>query len=229
MAKFEPIYFDPKLAHVLGFRHGPRAANPPAGNVWDYWRMLSPKAPTIAARTVKTYFPDLVPAALRCSQLPRSAQTLGLLWPDLVPLIKLDRRLGFEFEDLEKWAPMDAYPDAYFKTPQWAHELQPNLVDECGRNFSNAAYGLSKVVGPGNVGVLCTHVPYADAGARKARIDLGMFHENEGWLPGDGFGSGAFVHLAYKEYVPHWTDEVPRMGDGYELASCDYYPVPPEE
>lgn len=216
------IVFDPNLAHVLGFRHGPRAANPPPYNLWDYWRMLSPEAPVIAARTVKTYFPGLVPAALRCSQIPRSPATLGFLWPDLVPKIQLERRLGFEFEDLAMWAPMDAHADAYFKTPQWGHELQPGLVDQCGENFFFAARDLAEDVGEGHVGVMCSHVPYADAGARYARRLLKLGADIDYWLPGDGFGSGAFVHLGF-ELNPD------RELKPTKLVLCDYYPVPPEE
>ena len=213
MAKFEPIHFDPNLIHVLGFRHGPRAARPPAGNVWDYFRMLSPEAPAIARRTIAAYFPDLVPVALRCSQIPRSAQTLGLLWPDLVSQIKLDRRLAFEFEDLPKWAPIDEYPNAYDMTPQEQHSIQPDLVDQCGLHFVGATRVLVEVVGVGRVGVMCSHVPYADAGARLARQRLGI-HENDGWLPGRGFESGAFVHFSFT------ADST--------LVGCEYYPVPTE-
>lgn len=224
MAKLKLIHFNPNLAHVLGFRHGPRAANPPAGNVWDYWRMVSPKAPEIAERTVKTYFPDLVPAALRCSQIPRSAQTLGLLWPNLVPKVKLDRRLAFEFENLKQWAPIDAYSNAYDMTPQEQHSIQPDLVDQCGINFFEAATSLAHAVGIGRVGAMCSHVPYADAGARHARKILGIT-EGDGWLPGNGFGSGAFVHLAFKSLEPHPSDEFDLRHRHY-LVSCDYYPVP---
>jgi hypothetical protein len=208
------IEFNSKLAHVLGFRHGPRAANPPAGNVWDYWRLVSPKAPAIAERTVKTYFPNLVPAALRCSQIPRSSQTLGLLWPDLVSQIVLDRRLGFEFEDLGNWAPIDAYPNAYDMTPQQQHAIQPELVDACGEGFFAATRDLAVRVGVGRVGALCSHVPYADAGARRARRELGITAD-DGWLPGSGFGSGAFLHLGFDLRAAR-------------LMHCDYYPVPPE-
>src|SRR3989338_2511676 len=88
--KMAAIKFEPNLAHVLGFRHGPRAANPPAHNVWDYWRLVDTvKGQEIARRTVATYFPNLIPAVLCCSQLPRSSQTLGFLWPDLVTAIEL--------------------------------------------------------------------------------------------------------------------------------------------
>lgn len=205
------ITFKPTLEHVLGFRHGPRAAEPPPGNVWDYWQGLSPQAPRIARKTIATYFPGLRPSALRCSQIPRSSQTLGFLWPELVPSIELDRRLGLEFEDVPLWAPTDAYPKAYKMTPQAMHAIQPELVDQCGRNFFEAAIDLAAKVGVGRVGVMCSHVPYADAGARYARKLLGI-SKDDGWLPGKGFGSGAFVHLAFK-------------ADG-ELVSCDYHPAP---
>jgi len=204
------IKFNPALQHVLGFRHGPRAANPPPGNVWDYWRLLSQEAPEIARKTVATYFPGLSPKALRCSQLPRSSMTLGFLWPELVSSIELDRRLGFEFENLSQWAPLDAHADAYSMTPQAQHAVQPELVDQCGLNFFDAAKDLAAVVGVGRVGAMCSHVPYADAGARQARKLLGI-SDGDGWLPGSGFGSGAFVHLAFKDGT---------------LASCDYYPAP---
>ena len=205
------ITFKPTLQHVLGFRHGPRAANPPPGNVWDYWRLLSPQAPEIARLTVETNFPRLRPSALRCSQLPRSSMTLGLLWPELVSEIELDERLGFAFKDLKTWAPIDAYPNAYDMTPQAQHAIQPELVDQCGLGFFEAAKDLAAKVGVGRAGAMCSHVPYADAGARHARKLLGI-REGDGWLPGNGFGSGAFVHLAFK-------------ADGM-LASCDYYPAP---
>ena len=160
------IVFDPKLAHVLGFRHGSRDQLPPAGNAWDYYRMLGPQAPEVARRTVATYFPGLVPAAQRCSQIPRSPETLRLLWPDLVSEIRLDRRLGIEFEDVPQWAPCDANPKAYEMTPQQMHALQPELVDQCGHNFLAAADDLAEVVGIGQVGVMCSHMPIADCGAR---------------------------------------------------------------
>ena len=208
------IVFASNLAHVLGFRHGPRAARPPAGNVWDYWQMVHPeKGPADARRVVKTYFLDLVPYALRCSQIPRSAQSLGLLWPILVPQIKLDRRLAFEFEDLHIWAPSDQYPNAYDMTPQEMHAIQPGLVDECGQKFMSVARDLAELTGIGHVATMCSHVPYADAGARAARLELGIT-ENGGWLPGSGFGSGAFVHLVFTV--------------AGKLAHCEYYPVPTE-
>ena len=71
--------------------------------------------------------------------------------------------------------------------------------------------GFVSHLGLGKVGVMCSHMPIADAGARLARLELGIT-ENDGWLPGSGFGSGAFVHLAF-----NW---------GGSIASCDYYPVP---
>src|SRR3989344_8054094 len=210
----KPISFDPKLSHVLGFRHGPRAARPPAGNVWDYHQMLSTKAPEIARLTKAVFFPDIVPVELRCSQIPRSAQTLGLLWPELIPQIKLDRRLGIEFEDIPLWKACDDMPNPYDATPQEQHAVCPDLVDQCGRNFLEVARILAGFVshlGLGKVGVMCSHMPIADAGARLARLERGIT-ETDGWLPGSGFGSGAFVHLAF-----NW---------GGSIASCDYYPVP---
>ena len=206
------IEFKKGLAHVLGFRHGSRAQVPPPGNAWDYFMMLGEKVPEDARRIVRTYFPELVPAALRVSQIPRSAQTLFMLWPELVPQIRLDRRLGIEFEDVPQWAPCDAVSDAYNMTPQQMHELQPDLVDQCGQNFMAVADDLAKVVGAGKVGAMVSHMPIADCGARFARKRLGIT-EDDGWLPGKGFGSGAFVHLAY---------------DSGQLVSCDYYPVPAE-
>ena len=212
------IKFDPKLSHVLGFRHGPRAARPPAGNVWDYHQMLSTKAPEIARLTKAVFFPDIVPVELRCSQIPRSAQTLGLLWPELIPQIKLDRRLGIEFEDIPLWSAIDGYPNAYDMTPQDQHSLCPYLVDKCGRNFLEAARVLAGFVGHvglGHVGVMCSHMPIADCGARFARLALGIT-ENDGWLPGTGFGSGAFVHLGF---VQHYCESF------FDLVSCEYYPA----
>lgn len=211
--KVGKIEFDPKLAHVLGFRHGPRAARPPAGNVWDYFRGLAPEAREIAQRTVDAYFPDLRPVALRCSQLPRSSQTLEYLWPDLVPQIKLDRRLGFQFEALKMWARIDKYANAYDMTPQEQHAIIPDLVDQCGGEFLLAAYELAAIIDRGQVAAMCSHVPYADAGARLARMKLGIF-ENDGWLPGSGFGSGAFVHLSFNHAL--------------QIVHCEYYPVPAE-
>jgi hypothetical protein len=207
----KPISFDPNLAHSLVFRHGPRAAVPPAGNVWDYYMGLSPKAPEIAKRTIATYFPDLVPSALRCSQIPRSAQTLGLLWPELIPQIKLDRRLGIEFEEIGQWAPIDAYANAYDMLPQRQFEIQSDLVTKSGQGLFDAASDLAQAVGVGNVGAICSHMPFADMCARLARLSLGITR-NGGWLLDNGFGSGAFVHLAFEA--------------SRKLLSCEYYPVP---
>lgn len=215
------IVFDPKLSHVLGFRHGPRNKIPPVGSVWDYYMMLSGKAAEIAQRTVSTYFPDLVPAALRCSQIPRSAQTLGLLWPDLVPQIKLDRRLGIEFEDVGQWAAIDQFDNAYDMTPQRQYELCPALIDKCGHNFLATARDLVATMGIGKVGAMCSHMPIADCGARFARLSLGIT-EGDGWLPGSGFGSGAFVHLTFG------LKFAGELGPEYVLTGCTYYPVPPK-
>jgi len=217
MAKFEPIRFDPSLAHVLCFRHGPRAAPPPAGNSWDYWRMLSqPDAPAIAKRTVGTYFPDLVPAALRCSQIPRSAQTLGLLWPDLVSDIRLDRRLGIEFEDVPQWRTIDARADAYNMSAYEQYEMLPALIDLHGIESFNAGTDLATEVEAGRVGVMCSHVPIADAFARYVRKVL-TFTENDCWLPVHRFEPGAFVHVGY------------RMLDfKYRPVFCEYHQVPTE-
>lgn len=209
------IVFDPDLSHVLGFRHGPRAALPPQGNAWDYYMGLSPKAADVAYDTVAYYIPQLVPAALRCSQIPRSSQTLALLFPGLIPQIKLDRRLGIEFEQIIEWAAIDAMPDVYNTTPQQQHAVCPDLVDKCGENFFNAARDLSIEVGRGNVGVMCSHMPIADAGARVANSILNQFPENDFWIPGSGFGSGAFVHFAF---IPH----------SGALVHAQYYPVPTE-
>lgn len=229
MAKFEPIYFDPKLAHVLGFRHGPRAANPPAGNVWDYDTGLNgEKAWQIARRTFKTYLPGIEPIAIACSQIEaRSRPTLIFLWPHLASRIYTDRRLGIERHDVPKWAPCDKHPNPYSMTPQEMYALQPDLLDECGRNFANASYDLAKFVGIGKVGALCSHVPFADAGARAANRRLQKFGENDFWLPGNGFETGAFVHLTYERNWPQPGDEVVNSAP-YRLADCDYYPVPPE-
>ncbi len=230
MAKFEPIHFDPSLAHVLGFRHGPRAANPPLGDVWDYDRGLNgEKAWKIARRTIDTYLPGIEPVAMSCSQIEaRSRPTLILLWPHLASRIQMDRRLGLERHEVPKWAPCAARPDAYSMTPQEMHALQPDLVDECGRDFANASYDLAKFVGIGKIGALCSHAPYADAGARNANLDLQKFRENDFWLPGNGFETGAFIHQAYRRRIPHWSDEMPAPPDALELASCEYFPVPPE-
>ncbi|MEK7601205.1 MAG: hypothetical protein AAB480_01585 [Patescibacteria group bacterium] len=228
MAKFEPISFSPNLAHVLGFRHGPRAANPPAGNVWDYDTGLSQKAWGIARRTIDTYLPGIEPVGMSCSQIEaRSRPTLIFLWPHLAARIQMDRRLGIERHDVPKWAPCDAHPNPYSMTPQEMHALQPDLVDECGRNFLNAAYDLAVNVGLGKIGAMCSHVPFADAGARRARLKLGI-KESDGWLPGKGFETGAFVHLAFGERTPHWTDEIPFPPGSKFLFSCEYYPVPAE-
>lgn len=203
--------FDQKQKHVLVFRHGPRAVVPPPGNVWDYYMMLRADAQQIAQRTIAAYFPELMPVALRCSQIPRSAQTLGFLWPALVSQIRLDRRLGNEFEEIGLWAPIDAYADAYDMLPQRQFEIQPDLVTKSGQGLFDAAKDLALEISLGKVGALCSHMPFADMCARLARLELGI-SENDGWLPGSGFGSGAFVHLAFDA--------------SGNIASCEYYPVP---
>ena len=97
------IWFDPDLMHVLGFRHCPRAARPPVGNVWDFHMGLSEKAPLIAKKTRELYFPDLIPEAMRFSQIPRSLRTLELLWPNFDGEVKKDRRLGIDESQVSEW------------------------------------------------------------------------------------------------------------------------------
>ncbi len=208
------ITFDPHLAHALEFRHGPRDEAPPPFNVWDYWRLLSPKAAEIAQLMRTTYLPEgFAPDGLWCSQLPRSSQTLGIMWPKQISTIVLDRRLGIEFEDIAtKWAQYDKHPDMYEWTPQRQHALDPALVDACGLGLFRAASDPAAGVGVGKVGVGCSLMPIADSAARHANKLLGLHVDNDGWLPGKGFGSGAFVHFAFTA--------------ARELVHCQYYPVP---
>lgn len=204
------ILFDPHLSHVLGFRHGPRAARPPDGDVWDFEMMLSEQAPAIATRTVAAYFPKLEPAMLRCSPIPRSRKTLELLWPGLSNEIEEDPRLGLRRGDEQLWKAIDVR-GAYDMTPQEMFASARGIVEGSGRSFLAAALDLAFDVGIGAVGALCSHSPFADVAARLARLELGIT-ENDGWLPGSGFQSGAFLHLAYDARGA--------------LELCRYYPAP---
>lgn len=203
--------FDPNHKHVLVFRHGPRAAVPPVGNVWDYYMPVDfVKGPQVAKRTREQLLPGVMPVQLRCSQIPRSSQTLYYLWPELVAKIRLDKRLGCEFDEIGRWAPIDAFPDAYNMTPQRQFEIQPDVVMDAGAGVLIASFHLAREIGAGEVGAMCSHMPFADVCAREARKLLGIT-ENDSWLP-EGFGSGAFVHL--------------ELDLTESLVACDYYPVP---
>lgn len=206
------IEFDPQLCHVLGFRHGPRLTPPPKGNVWDFTMDVSPEDAVVGARTVSTYFPHIVPAAMRCSPLPRTHTTLCNRWSDLFDQIGVDARLGILRSDIPRWNKIDAMPDAYNAIPQDYLAIDCDLMLEAGRNWLAANKSLAMIIGRGKVAVTCSHFGNADTGVYLARRNMGVM-DNDGWLPGKGFQSGAFVHLSYTK-------------DGW-LVYCRYYPVPP--
>ena len=206
------IRFDPKLAHVLGFRHFSRAQVPLEGDVWDFDMGLAPGA-AVAARRVRTmYLPHVVPAALIKSPVSRTGDSLALLWPELASRITKDSRLGIERGEEHLWARLDALPDAYNVTPQQAYVADPDIMEKSARAYLDASFDAVKRLGAGGIVATCSHAGIADCAARMARLGFGVT-ENDGWLPGKGFESGGFVHLAY--YVG-------------ALVHCQYYPVPAE-
>ncbi|HEY4522531.1 MAG TPA: hypothetical protein VJH91_02770 [Candidatus Paceibacterota bacterium] len=201
------IHFAQHLAHVLAFRHGPRERLPSDGNVWDLTADVSEEYAAIARATVAAYFPTLRPKALRCSQIKRSRTSLRHLWPALADEIIEDPRLGLTEQDLPLWKDINV-PGAYNMTPQDMMAGAPEVVGRSGKMLRAVADDLAEMVGSGNVGILCSHSPFADVAARDARIELGL-RSNDGWLPGKGFESGAFLHFGY-------------YSNG-ALKFCDYY------
>lgn len=214
MPEFRPIEFDPNLAHELDFRHGSRDTVPPARNVWDFYRGLSKKARRACIWTKAMYFPTLKPKEFRVSQLPRSSETLSCMWPESVAEFKLDRTLGIDFEEIPKWAALDAVPNTYEMSVYDQHKVLPDLIDAHGKAMFNSGKALAIQIGPGEVAVRCSHMPIADASAREANRILGKHAENNFWIPGHGFESGALSHKAFTA--------------AGELVHCAYYPVPQE-
>lgn len=217
MAIVVPIVLRTDLAYARIWRHFPRAKRPPEypkSRVWQLEMGLHPDSPKIAARILNAYFPGgYEPKERRVSQIEtRSPPTLKLLNPTInLPLIR-DSRLGIFPEDEPEWKVIDDLPKAYDMLPQVQHALLPELVDRCGRGVLAVARDIAFDVGLGNFGDACSHMPFADAAARLANQKLGLFAENNFWLPGDGYGSGAFTDYGYTE--------------AGNLVECKYYSVP---
>lgn len=208
------LRISPDLLNAFIIRHGNRERNPEQGFVWDPDAMCAEKYRAIALTTRKAYFGDRMPTVFATSPIKRAGQTLEWIFDvDSSKFVEEpDPRLGTTQAAIAAgvWNKIDEIPDTYDATALACYEADSPLMERCGKDGTTACIDAALEASLGSIAVLCSHFGNADMVVRMANELLGLFPENNFWLPGKGFETGGLAHLAWKPSA--------------ELVSCRYYP-----